>query len=256
MHGRADVVVLDHHKAEGPPPAILATVNPNRLDCGSGLGTLCAAGVAFLTAVGTVRALRRRGFFAGRRGARLMALLDLVALATVCDVMPLTGLNRALVTQGLKVMARRERPGIAALLEVTQARRSRPPPPAASRSGPRINAAGRISEADLGLRLLLCDDPVEARGAGRDAGRGQPPAPGGRGRRCWRPPCRPPRRRSPPGARRCWWPGADGTPAWSASSPGGIKERFNRPACVAGMADGIAKGSRPLGGRGSTSARR
>ena len=111
LHGRADVVVLDHHKAEGPPPDVFATVNPNRLDCGSGLGMLCAAAIAFLTAVATVRALRRAGFFASRREPDLLGLLDIVALATVCDVMPLTGLNRAFVTQGLRVMARRERPG-------------------------------------------------------------------------------------------------------------------------------------------------
>ncbi|HET9018503.1 MAG TPA: DHH family phosphoesterase, partial [Acetobacteraceae bacterium] len=120
--GQSDVLVLDHHKNEGPPPPVCATVNPNRLDCRSGLTMLCAAGVAFLTAVATVRTLRRAGFFAGRREPDLLALLDLVALATVCDVMPLTGLNRALVTQGLKLMARRERPGIAALLEVAQVR--------------------------------------------------------------------------------------------------------------------------------------
>lgn len=112
LRDRIDVVVLDHHKAEGPPPDILATVNPNRLDCGSGLGMLCAAGIAFLTAVGTVRELRRGGFFGARREPDLLALLDIVALATVCDVMPLTGLNRAFVAQGLRVMARRARPGI------------------------------------------------------------------------------------------------------------------------------------------------
>src|SRR6185312_16872 len=110
VDGQADVIVLDHHKAEGPPPTILATVNPNRLDDRSGLSTLCAAGVAFMTAVATVRALRRRGFFAQRQEPDLLALLDLVALATVCDVMPLTGVNRALVGQGLKIMARRARP--------------------------------------------------------------------------------------------------------------------------------------------------
>ena len=120
--GDADIVVLDHHKAEGPPPAIVATVNPNRLDCTSGLTSLCAAAVAFLTAVATVRTLRRQGFFNARKEPDLIALLDLVALATVCDVMPLTGVNRALVCQGLKVMARRSRPGIAALLDVALVR--------------------------------------------------------------------------------------------------------------------------------------
>ena len=120
LRGRAEVVVLDHHKSEGPPPAVVATVNPHRLDCPSGLGGLCAAGIAFMTAVAVVRALRQTGFFASRPEPDLKALLDLVALATVCDVMPLTGLNRAFVTQGLRVLAQRQRPGLAALLDVAQ----------------------------------------------------------------------------------------------------------------------------------------
>ena len=145
LQGAADIVVLDHHKAEGPPPAVIATVNPNRLDCTSGLSMLCAAAIAFLTAVATVRALRRSGFFVARSEPNLMALLDLVALATVCDVMPLIGLNRALVTQGLKVLARRERPGIAALLDVAQVNGRPGTITLGFALGPRINAAGRIS---------------------------------------------------------------------------------------------------------------
>ncbi|HEX4171139.1 MAG TPA: DHH family phosphoesterase, partial [Acetobacteraceae bacterium] len=160
IEGDADIVVLDHHKADGPPPTILATVNPNRLDCTSGQTALCAAAVTFLVAVATVRALRRQGFFAVRKEPDLLGLLDLVALATVCDVMPLTGVNRALVGQGLKVMARRARPGLAALLAVTQARDRLTAATCGFALGPRINAAGRIAEADLGLRLLLCEDPV------------------------------------------------------------------------------------------------
>src|SRR5579863_9274916 len=152
--GDADIVVLDHHKGEGPPPAIVATVNPNRLDCTSGL--------TFLAAAATVRALRRQGFFNARKEPDLIGLLDLVALATVCDVMPLTGVNRALVCQGLKVMARRARPGVAALLDVAQSRDRPTAGTCGFALGPRINAAGRIAEADLGLRLLLCEDPVEA----------------------------------------------------------------------------------------------
>ncbi len=242
LNGRADVVVLDHHKAEGPPPGVVATVNPNRLDCGSGLGMLCAAGIAFLTAIGTVRELRRGGFFAGRREPDLLGLLDIVALATVCDVMPLTGLNRAFVAQGLRVMARRERPGIAALLEVALVRDR---PTAATLGyalGPRINAGGRISEADLGLRLLLCDDPVEARAlaATLDAVNRQ------------RQMVEAPILESAMQAAEAqiaagrsallvagveWHPGVVGIVA------GRLKERFNRPACVAALADGIAKGS-------------
>src|SRR6185437_10432581 len=140
--GAADVVVLDHHKAEGPPPSVIATVNPNRLDCGSGLHHLCAAAVAFLAGVATLRALRRTGFFRVRAEPDLLGLLDLVALATVCDVMPLTGINRALVAQGLRVMGRRERPGIAALLDVAARREAPDAVTCGYGLGPRINAAG------------------------------------------------------------------------------------------------------------------
>ena len=163
LAGIADVVILDHHKAEGPPPPVLATVNPNRLDCASGLGTLCAASIAFVAGVATLRALRRAGWFAQHAEPDLLALLDLVALATICDVMPLSGLNRALVTQGLKVMARRGRIGINALLDVAAARGAPDAFTCGFALGPRINAGGRISEADLGLRLLLCRDADEAR---------------------------------------------------------------------------------------------
>ncbi len=160
--GKADVVVLDHHACEGAPPPVLATVNPNRLDCGSGLRGLCAAGVAFMAAVATVRTLRRAGWFTGRAEPDLRDLLDLVALATVCDVMPLVGLNRALVVQGLRVMARRDRPGIAALLTAAASAEAPTAMTLGFALGPRINAAGRISDAGLGLRLLLTEDPDEA----------------------------------------------------------------------------------------------
>lgn len=159
----ADLLVLDHHASEHVPAAALATVNPNRPDCRSGLGHVCAAAIAFLTMVALVRALRRAGQFAGRAEPDLRQLLDLVALATVCDVMPLVGLNRALVTQGLRIMARRARPGIAALLDAAGLREVPSAMHCGFALGPRINAGGRISDAGLGLRLLLCDDPVEAR---------------------------------------------------------------------------------------------
>jgi single-stranded-DNA-specific exonuclease len=240
--GTVEIVVLDHHKAEGPPPPVLATVNPNRLDCDSGLGLLCAAAVAFLAAVATVRTLRRLGFFAARPEPDLLALLDLVALATVCDVMPLTGVNRALVAQGLKVLGRRARVGLAALLEVVQ---TRDRPNAFTLGyvlGPRINAAGRISQADLGLRLLLTEDPAEAaqlaatldavnrqrqevEAAIHDLAMQQA------------------ERQADAGHAALlvhgegWHPGVVGIIA------GRIKERFNRPACVAGVAAGTAKGS-------------
>ena len=240
--GQAEVIVLDHHKAEGLPPSILATVNPNRLDDRSGLNNLCAAGVSFLTAIATVRALRRLGFFASRAEPDLMGLLDLVALATVCDVMSLTGINRAFVCQGLKVMGRRLRPGIAALLEVTQARAKLNASTCGYALGPRINAGGRISEADLGLRLLLCEDRIESLAlaekleavnrmrqdveagimeAAMFAAESQVAA----------------GRAAVLVTGEGWHPGVVGIVA------GRIKERFNRPACVAGFTDGVGKGS-------------
>lgn len=157
-----DIIILDHHACEGAPPPVLAAVNPNRLDCASGLHGICAAAVAFLAAVATVRVLRRRGWFARRAEPDLMGLLDLVALATVCDVMPLTGVNRALVGQGLRVMQRRARPGLAALLALAGGEGAPGVATCGYALGPRINAAGRIGEAGLGLRLLLTEDPVEA----------------------------------------------------------------------------------------------
>lgn len=241
LAGRADAIVLDHHKADGPAPRILATVNPNRLDDQSGLRQLCAAGVAFMTAVATLRALRRQGFFAARPEPDLRDMLDLVALATVCDVMPLTGLNRAFVAQGLKIMGRGARAGIAALLDVTAAQGAPSAMTCGFVLGPRINAGGRIAAADLGLRLLLEDDPVEARalaqkldGVNRErqaveagvldaamlAAEAQLQAGHAAILVC-----------GP------YHPGVVGIVA------GRLKERFNRPACVGGMTDGMIKGS-------------
>ncbi len=160
LAGRADVIVLDHHKSDGGVPPILATVNPNRLDCASGQGALCATAIVFLCGVALLRVLRREGVV--ETPPDLLATLDLVALATICDVMPLTGLNRALVTQGLKVMARRARPGIAALLDVAAVRDAPSAFTCGYALGPRINAGGRISQADLGVQLLLSDDPMRA----------------------------------------------------------------------------------------------
>ncbi|MGE0226793.1 MAG: single-stranded-DNA-specific exonuclease RecJ [Acetobacteraceae bacterium] len=240
--GQADVVVLDHHKAEGPPPRILATVNPNRLDDASGLTTLCAAGVAFLTAVATMRVLRRQGFFAERREPDLMGLLDLVALATVCDVMPLTGVNRALVRQGLRVMGRRGRPGIAALLEVTQAKDTLTAFTCGFALGPRINAAGRISEADLGLRLLLTEDRVEAMALAErldSVNRQRQEVEAGMLETA----LRQAEEQAEAGHAALLVSGADWHPGVVGIVAGRIKERFNRPACVAGIAEGTAKGS-------------
>ena len=155
----ADVVVVDHHQADETLPPAHAVINPNREDDLSGQGHLAGAGVAFLLLVETARHLRAAGEDAG---PDLMSLLDLVALATVCDVVPLTGVNRALVSQGLKVMRRRRNPGLRALADA--AGLNKPPEPyhLGYLLGPRINAGGRIGDAGLGARLLASDDPSEA----------------------------------------------------------------------------------------------
>lgn len=156
-------IVIDHHQAEAALPPAVAVVNPNRQDDLSGLGHLCAAGVVFLVLVALHGALRRRGFWSGREAPDLLATLDLVGLATVADVVPLVGLNRAFVSQGLAVMRLRGRPGLAALSDVA----GLTGPPEAFHLGfllgPRINAGGRIGDASLGTRLLLAEDALEAR---------------------------------------------------------------------------------------------
>lgn len=153
-----DVIVLDHHQAPVELPAIDALVNPNRQDDLSGLGHLCAAGVVFLVLAGLNRALREQGL----AGPDLLAQLDVVALATVADVVPLTGLNRAYVAQGLKVMKNRERIGLAALADVSRLDSAPEAWHLGYLIGPRINAGGRIGDAALGARLLLSENPEEA----------------------------------------------------------------------------------------------
>ncbi|MEO6042169.1 MAG: single-stranded-DNA-specific exonuclease RecJ [Croceibacterium sp.] len=161
-----DVIVVDHHKCAAELPRTFALVNPNRLDeCDEAAahGHLAAVGVAFLLAVAVVRTLRARGFFETRAEPDLFALLDLVALGTVADVAPIRGLNRAFVAQGLKVMARRENLGLAALIDVSRLGRAPRCSDLGFALGPRINAGGRVGEATLGVRLLTSEDPDEAR---------------------------------------------------------------------------------------------
>ncbi|WP_308910116.1 single-stranded-DNA-specific exonuclease RecJ [Pseudokordiimonas caeni] len=159
-----EVIVVDHHKAEPTLPEAVAVVNPNRLDDDSGLGQLAAVGVTFMLVVALNRALRAGGYFAnGGREPDLMALLDIVALGTVCDVVPLTGVNRALVAQGLKVMAQRRTVGLAALADVGRVSEAPGTYHAGFILGPRVNAGGRVGQSSLGARLLTTDDPVEAR---------------------------------------------------------------------------------------------
>ncbi|WP_298466168.1 single-stranded-DNA-specific exonuclease RecJ [uncultured Erythrobacter sp.] len=161
-----DVIVVDHHKCAAELPPTAALVNPNRLDesdLAASHGHLAAVGVAFLLAIALVRHLRQRGFFEGRTEPDLKSLLDLVALGTVADVAALHGLNRAFVAQGLKVLARRERIGMAALIDASRLKRAPQASDLGFALGPRINAGGRIGESTLGVRLLTTHDPDEAR---------------------------------------------------------------------------------------------
>ena len=160
-----DVIVVDHHQPSTALPVALALVNPNRLDesaLAASHGHLAAVGVAFLLVVSLNRQLRQRGAFADLPEPGLTNLLDIVALGTVADVVPLTGLNRAFVTQGLKVMRARRNPGLTALIDVAGLTK---PPGARDLGfalGPRVNAGGRVGKSDLGVRLLTTDDPAEA----------------------------------------------------------------------------------------------
>ena len=232
-----DVVILDHHLgAETLPPA-LAVVNPNRQDETGELAHLCAASVVFLMLVEANRLLRE----GGERGPDLMAMLDLVALATVADVAPLTGVNRALVRQGLKVLARRERVGLKALADVARMDQAPTPYHLGFLLGPRVNAGGRIGAADLGARLLATDDPREAEALARrldelnderraienqvrDAALAQAEARGLDAPLVW-------------AAGEGWHPGVVGIVAAR------LKEATNRPAVVVGLDGETGKGS-------------
>ena len=155
----AEVMVLDHHLGGETLPECVAVVNPNRQDENGDLAHLCAAGVVFLMLVEANRQMRLEDV----KGPDLMAMLDLVALATVADVAPLIGVNRALVRQGLSVMARRQRPGVTALADVAKMDSAPSSYHLGFLLGPRVNAGGRIGKADLGARLLSTDNPQEAR---------------------------------------------------------------------------------------------
>ncbi|UTW54218.1 single-stranded-DNA-specific exonuclease RecJ [Kordiimonas sp. SCSIO 12610] len=159
-----DVIVVDHHKAEPELPVAVAVINPNRLDDESDLGQLAAVGVTFLFLVAINRALREAGFYGDKvREPNLVGFLDIVALGTICDVVPLTGLNRAYVTQGLKVMAARRNVGLTALADVGRISEAPNTYHAGFILGPRVNAGGRVGESGLGARLLTTHDPIEAR---------------------------------------------------------------------------------------------
>jgi len=232
-----DVIVLDHHLgAETLPPAV-AVVNPNRQDEDGALSHLCAASVVFLMLVEANRRLRAEG----AAGPDLMAMLDLVALATVADVAPLVGVNRALVRQGLKVMARRERAGLRTLCDIARVDQAPTAYTLGFVLGPRVNAGGRIGQADLGARLLATDNPAEATALAqrldalnterreiearvRDEAMAQAEARGLDAPLVW-------------AAAEGWHPGVVGIVAAR------LKEATHRPAVVIGFEDGIGKGS-------------
>jgi single-stranded-DNA-specific exonuclease len=237
-----EVIVVDHHMAEPLLPRALAVVNPNRLDEDNAHGSLAAVGVAFLLVVAINRELRRAGWYGeGRTEPNLLDWLDLVALGTVCDVVPLAGLNRALVAQGLKVARRGANPGIAALAAMAGVNEPLDAYHLGFAIGPRVNAGGRVGAADLGARLLATDDPVlaaqlarrldaynserrdiEARVLAAAIGVVQAAE------------------QSPAlvfAAGRDWHPGVIGIVAAR------LKERYQRPACVVAVVGEIGKGS-------------
>ncbi len=233
----ADVIVLDHHLGGETLPDALAVVNPNRQDESGDLGHLCAAGVVFLMLVEANRQMKADG----AKGPDLMALLDLVALATVADVAPLIGVNRAFVRTGLQVMGRRERIGITALADVAGMNEAPSSYHLGFLLGPRVNAGGRIGKADLGAKLLATNDRFEAEAmaakldelnterreveaAVRDLAMDQAQARGLDGPLVW-------------AAGNGWHPGVVGIVAAR------LKEATNRPAVVIGLDDGIGKGS-------------
>ncbi len=157
-----DVIVVDHHAAEASLPPAVAIVNPNRIDDTSGQNQLAAVGVSFLVAVAVNRELRDAGWYKTRSEPDLTQWLDIVALGTVCDVVPLTGVNRAFVTQGLKVMAGRQNPGLRALADVGRIDEVPGTFHLGFILGPRVNAGGRVGASDLGSRLLSTDDIADA----------------------------------------------------------------------------------------------
>lgn len=236
-----DMIVVDHHEAEPRLPPAHAVINPNRLDDDSPHGYLAAVGVTFLLVIALNRVLRERGYFAARDEPDLLPFLDLVALGTVCDVVPLVGLNRALAAQGLKMMGRWDNLGLAHLAKVARIDEAPNAYHAGFILGPRINAGGRVGAADLGTRLLTTDDAAVAAEIARrldelnkerqeieaatlaealaQAEASDPDAP------------------LLLTAREGWHPGVIGIVASR------LKDRFGRPACVVGIANGEGKGS-------------
>lgn len=236
-----EIIVVDHHAAEPYLPEAYAVVNPNRLDDKSEMGRLAAVGVAFLLVVAVNRQLRIVGWYDERKEPNLLQWLDLVALGTVCDVVPLVGLNRALVAQGLKVMARRDNFGIRALADVASLDEAPTTYHVGFLLGPRVNAGGRVGEAGMGARLLATSSREEARELALqlDAWNKE--------RReleavCLEEAISQVERGSVSdglvyASAENWHPGVIGIVA------GRLKDQFNRPACVVAHENGVGKGS-------------
>ncbi|HMK73169.1 MAG TPA: DHHA1 domain-containing protein, partial [Myxococcaceae bacterium] len=237
-----EVVVVDHHTVPAELPPALAVLNPHQPGCGYPTRHLCAAGVAFALCMALRRGLREAGHYAGRGEPNLRALLDLVALATVADVVPLTGVNRVLVKHGLASLSRAERPGVRALKEAAGLAAGAPVSSGlvGFRLGPRINAAGRLDDASVGLQLLRARSLEEARPLARaldvanqerqliehrilGAALEQAEGFGGeRGLVLWG---------------EDWHPGVVGIVAAR------VVDRLHRPVVVVGVQDGVGKGS-------------
>jgi single-stranded-DNA-specific exonuclease len=158
-----DVVVIDHHLSAETFPVAAAIVNPNRFDDTSGLNNLCASGVSFLLCIALNRKLREKNFFQNKNEPELLNLLDLVALGTVCDVMTLTGVNRAFVSQGLKILAARKNAGLSAIADVAGLNKKPDVYSLGFLIGPRVNASGRIGDCSLGAKILASDDEAFAK---------------------------------------------------------------------------------------------
>ena len=239
-----EVVVVDHHAAEPQLPPALAVINPNRLDEDSSQGTLAAVGVTFLLVVAVNRELRRKGWYAQNNLPEpdLMSWLDLVALGTICDVVPLVGLNRALVRQGLKVLARRSNPGLAALADVAGIRERPEAFHAGFVLGPRVNAGGRVGEAGLGARLLTCDNHFEAEHIAKQLDdynterKAVEAAVLEQAIETWS-------RHPDPDAPLILAVGEDWHPGVVGIVASRLKERWHRPACVVGLSGPVGKAS-------------
>lgn len=243
FEGRADRIILDHHKAESGNLPLGYVVNPNQIDCHSVLGHICATAVAFMAMIALLRELRARNFFTKHNPAPdLLPLLDITALATICDVMPLRDINRLFVIQGLKIMKQKKRLGLKMLSEVAGIKDNASATSCAWALGPRINAGGRIAKAGLGLQLLLSQEEGEARALAEELDQINQQRQKIEGDILQTAYQQAEKQLAQGHATfflygKNWHPGVVGIIA------GRIKERFNRPALVGALDDNIIKGS-------------